>query len=132
MPDQVQEDGGRDASVEVPGTIVFHRMRESHERAAQRYRLVALALLGVGIVLALAGLVAGGGLGLWLLIVGIMALAVAVLPFNESLEQGERAEGISVLREEWVAAGTEPATVAPRRSEILELISSLYVSKKSD
>lgn len=130
MPDQVLEGGGRELPIGVPGTIVFNRMRDDHDRAARLYRIAGVASLVVGLLFLLAGLIGGGNAGFWLVIVGAMTASCSIFPFDEALQQAERADGINVLREEWVAAGADPA-VATIRSQIIDLIFSLYAPKKS-
>ena len=80
--------------------IVFERMEAIHRGAKRGYWVYATLLILLGLAIVLSGVF---GWLAWLpaVLVGIVTLAVAVLPLRDALERGERIEGLGILRDEW-------------------------------
>ena len=91
------EKSGADDGPEEPA---FDQLMALH-RGAGRGMMIYAALLVVGgialVVLAVTGAIP------WLvgLVTGVIAMAVAVFPYRESVERRERVEGMGVLADEW-------------------------------
>jgi hypothetical protein len=102
----------------------FPAMRQLHARARQGYRNAAAALLAGGLLLAATGIWREGALHLVLLVPGLVAASLAVLPLAAMVERRERIEGLAFLEEEWrslAAAGADEA-----RAELAALVGRLY------
>jgi hypothetical protein len=81
----------------------FERLAARQRGGWRRYGLAAAVLLVGGVVVALAGVVTEGVARLPLIAGGVLAAALAVLPWREALERRDRADGLEVLGEEWAA-----------------------------
>jgi hypothetical protein len=81
----------------------FERLAARQRGGWRRYGLAAALLLVSGIAAAFVGLVADGVTRLPLIVGGLLAASLAVLPWREAVERRDRADGLEVLGEEWVA-----------------------------
>jgi hypothetical protein len=102
----------------------FPAMRRRHARAQRGHRNAAAALLAGGLLLATAGMWLRGAPPLMLLVPGLMAAALAVLPLAAMIERRERIEGLRFLEEEW--RGSAAAGAAETCQELVALIGRLY------
>jgi hypothetical protein len=93
----------------------FPAMRQLHARARHGYRNAAAALLAGGLLLAAAGIGLQGAPRLALLVPGLVAASLAVLPLAAMVERGERIQGLAFLEEEWRGL-RQPALPRPARS----------------
>ncbi len=111
----------------VPGTIVFERMAARLRQSARDHRRWAVLLLLAGVVLF--------AWGLWVeqlapTAAGATAAAMAPLALAWAAELDERAQGLSVLAEDWADPG--PPEQAPRRrAGLIDLVERLYASQGS-
>lgn len=103
------------------GDPPFAALAEAHRQAARGWRTTAIALLVVGVLLAVAGL-ATARLGPGASAVGLVVIAAAAIPWKKAIEHRERAEGVEVLGEEWGDAAGLPQ----RRARLLGLVRHLY------
>jgi hypothetical protein len=102
----------------------FPAMRQLHARARDGYRNAAAALLAGGLLLAAAGIGLQGAPRLALLVPGLVAASLAVLPLAAMVERGERIQGLAFLEEEW--RGLAAAGAAEACEELAALVGRLY------
>ena len=97
----------------------------THRGAQRKLQLQFWALLAVG-----AGLVLLGAFSvlpqLPAVLVGIVTLAVAVFPYREMVDRGERIEGLHVLQDEWRELRASSATPEQDNDRFIELLWKLY------
>jgi hypothetical protein len=101
----------------------FERMAARQRGGWRRYALAAALMVVLGLAAALAGVVAGGTARLPLVVAGLMAAALAALPWREALERRDRAGGLEVLGEEWAALA--PGDEADR-ARLLALVAAMF------
>ena len=97
----------------------------THRGARRKLQLQFWALIAVG-----AGLVLLGAFSvlpqLPAVLVGIVTLAVAVFPYREMVDRGERIEGLHVLQDEWRELRASSATPEQDNDRFIELLWKLY------
>lgn len=122
MVEETAQGALRSVVAAPPGRIVFERMAAALFHGARVRRVIAAALLLLGVATLLGGMWFG-----WVALFAFGAMSMAWVPWLwvEAVEFAERAEGLRVLAEDWSEPGP-PEVLAQRRSGILDLIERLY------
>lgn len=113
--------GGGTTGARVP----FDSLMATHRGARRKLQLYLFGLLAVGLGLVLLGFFAVLP-QLPALVVGIVTVAVAVLPYREMVERDERIEGLHVLHDEWRELSSSSATPEQDNDRFIELLWKLY------
>lgn len=105
--------------------IPFDGLMATHRGARRRLQLAVVALLAVGTVLLALGL-AGWLPQLPALVIGVVTVAVAIIPFSDMIERGERIERLAALRAEWRALAQSSSNPRQDTDRFIELLWKLY------
>ena len=98
----------------------FDRLIGGHRSSGRGYRRVTWIVAVVGLALALAGI---GAASFMLLAVGLVLALSASLAWKKAVEEEERADGLDVLRDEWLEAPS-----SPEADHLLALVRRLYAA----
>ncbi|MEZ5904889.1 MAG: hypothetical protein R3C69_07235 [Geminicoccaceae bacterium] len=103
----------------------FDGMIAVHRAALRQYRVAAVLLLVIGLLVILLGLL--GVLPLVpALVVGVVTAAVSVFPYRDGVERQERVDGLQVLHDEWRELESASAEPEQERERFLGLLGKLY------
>ncbi len=105
--------------------IPFESMMAVHRGNARQYRIAAVLLLVIGLVLVGLGL-AGILPPAPTVVVGLVTAAVSVFPYREGVERQERIEGLRVLEDEWRELEAANAPREQEHEQFLGLLWKLY------
>jgi hypothetical protein len=98
----------------------FEAMMRRHREGAAFHRRFAFILGGAGLVVFLLGILVSPTLRLPAMTLGLLAMALSLLPLRQSRERQERVDGLMVLADEW-ATGT-----TAERGRLTDLLARLY------
>jgi hypothetical protein len=114
----------REPNVQESDAPDLAAMSRRHERACSCYRAAAIAMAAGGLLVLAVGPWLPGVPPLLPLVTGPLLAALAALPWAQTIEQRERAQGLAVLEEEWRTLAADGQDQA--RQELLALIARLY------
>ena len=106
------DEQARAAAVAAAEGQSFGRLVARLRRAGRWYLAAAVGLVAAGLGSAAAGLLGLVDPAPVLVAVGLLAAALATLPWRETLDRRDRADGLEALAEEW--AGLPPGDEAGR------------------
>lgn len=111
------------ASRDAPaGTPDLERLTARMRGGWRRYALGAALLLVLGLAGVAWGLASGRPAALSPAAPGLLAAALAALPWREAVERRDRLEGLEVLQQEW----PDLARDAPERERLAGLIERMF------
>ncbi len=105
----------------------FDRLIEAHGSAARAYRRLVWLLPGIGLALAALGLLSAGST--WLAALGLVLGLGALVPWKKAAEHAERAEGLAVLKDEWLDTASREGAQRLRRL-VLELYGAGFAGQR--
>ncbi|MEO1020115.1 MAG: hypothetical protein AAFY56_20855 [Pseudomonadota bacterium] len=110
--------------------VGFRRLAAAYRASRHRYKVVAIVLIAAGVMIVFVGVISALPT-FWLVVTGVMTIAVSIYAVDRSIEDRERLDRLQILREEWLILRRQMPADPTIDNRILGILNSTYRQKVS-